>query len=205
MKTNFNVSENLALFPKIKKLILHPKRALENLRLMEIEMSVYKEVFIEEPYLWLYERIKPNTTVLDIGACCGETAIYFARSPNAKRVVSYEPEDKLCEIAERNIKNSRYANKITLNKERLHDFTGIYDNFKSIAIKCDIEGGEKELFDKFILYNLQKKVYAIQIEFHSFEIGKKLNGIFEPYYRMIIEYDADYDGGYIYAELKAKR
>ena len=45
----------------------------------------------------------------------------------------------------------------------------------------------------------------MQIEFHSFDIGKKLNGILEPYYKITMDYNTDYDGGYIYAIRKAKR
>ncbi len=49
------------------------------------------EVFMEQSYYWLYRRIRPGTTIIDIGAFIGDTAIYFALHPNVVCVRAYEP------------------------------------------------------------------------------------------------------------------
>ena len=198
--TNFNTSQNVAIVPKIKKFLLNPKGALENLRLMEIEMSVYKEIFIEEPYFWLYDKItKPNTIVFDVGSCCGESAIYFARNPNVKKVIGYEAERNLYEISEKNVKNSRYSNKIKIMNKKLMDFKEVNLITKSnIAIKCDIEGNEKELFDTFFLSGVLADTNLIQIEFHTTEICDHIVKVLKPFFKVRVKY-TNVDIGYIYA------
>lgn len=200
--TNFNTSQNVAIVPKLKTFLRNPKRALEHLRLMEIEMSVYKEIFIQEPYFWLYEKItKPDTIILDVGSCCGESAIYFARNPNVKMVIGYEAERNLYEISEKNVKNSRYSNKIKIMNKKLMDFKEVNLITKSnIAIKCDIEGNEKELFDTFPFCKIFANTYLIQIEFHSQEICSHIIKLLKPFYKIKLKYTSvEGDMGYIFA------
>jgi FkbM family methyltransferase len=61
------------------------------------------ETFIQQVYYWLAKRLKPETTVLDLGANIGDTAIYFAMNPNVKSVYSYEPIPKAYKEAKENI------------------------------------------------------------------------------------------------------
>ncbi len=198
--TNFNTSQNVAIMPKLKTFIRNPKKALEHLRLMEIEMSVYKEIFIEEPYLWLYENItKPDTVVIDVGSCCGETAIYFARNPNVKKVIGYEAERNLWEIAEKNVKSSHYSRKIKILNQKLMNFKEVKAD-GNIAIKCDIEGNEKELFDTFIFSGLLHNTYLIQIEFHTEEICNHIVKVLKPFFKVRVKYTKiEGDMGYVYA------
>lgn len=200
MTSNFN-SKNM--WPKLIKLIKNPVLAMDNLRVMEIEMCVYKEIFIEEPYNWLYKNILPETTVIDIGSCFGESCVYFARNPNTKRVVGIEAEKRHFDIGVNNIKSSLYRKKIKLINKKLTTFNDLdYDNKENIVIKCDIEGGEEQLFDTFIssLF-FMKNVHAIQIEFHSTLILNKLIKLFKnlQYDINFIYTDKKQDIGYFYA------
>ncbi len=78
------------------------------------ENSVWVSTFINQEYYWFYERIKPGTTVLDIGANIGDTAIYFAYNPNTKKVYSYELMPHNFEKAKRFIANSPLKSKISI-------------------------------------------------------------------------------------------
>ncbi len=49
------------------------------------------EIFVQQQYYLLFRALKPNTTVIDVGAFMGDTAIYFAQSPNVDMVIAYEP------------------------------------------------------------------------------------------------------------------
>jgi FkbM family methyltransferase len=63
---------------------------------------------------WLYERILPHTTVIDIGAFIGDTALYFAMNKNVDRVIAFEPMPLHYGFAKDSLKESYFRNKITL-------------------------------------------------------------------------------------------
>ena len=46
--------------------------------------------FMMQEYGWLAEGLRPNTTVLDLGANIGDTPIYFAIFPQVNKVYAYE-------------------------------------------------------------------------------------------------------------------
>jgi len=69
-----------------------------------------KGIFVDNAYQWLPVK---NKTVLDIGANIGDSAIYFALSGAAK-IICLEPFAKNYELAEKNIKQNNFSNKISI-------------------------------------------------------------------------------------------
>jgi FkbM family methyltransferase len=63
------------------------------------DLGTLHEVFIEG----VYADHPPiaGKTVLDIGANIGDTAVYFAK--RGARVIAFEPDPKMCELARRNV------------------------------------------------------------------------------------------------------
>lgn len=49
------------------------------------------EIFWQQEYAWLASRLKPDTIILDLGACIGDTPIYFAQFREVKKVIAIEP------------------------------------------------------------------------------------------------------------------
>jgi len=89
----------------------NPKIALQmalTIRTRAQKYLLFHEIFIQQPYHWLVERLKPNTTVLDIGANIGDTPVYFSMFPTVKKVVAYEPVLKTYLEGKANINQSPY-------------------------------------------------------------------------------------------------
>ena len=70
---------------------------------------------VKPEYHWLYDRIRPGTTLLDIGAYIGDTALYFANNSNVKRILSYEPIPAFYNEARKSIAQNPYRGKITIS------------------------------------------------------------------------------------------
>jgi hypothetical protein len=78
-------------------------------------------------------------TVLDIGACCGETAWFFLKH-GAEKVICIEPNPARVKLIEENKKN------LNLNIEIIPDiFRPKYLSIPHDFVKCDIESYEMEL------------------------------------------------------------
>ena len=148
--------------------------------------------FIKQEYYELYSAIRPHTTLLDLGGAIGDTAIYFAMHPDVYRVITYESSPKSFRELRWNVSYSRLRDKIECRNEALTADGGYVSNshakasgankvsaaergvkavtLKSVlqktggpvAIKCDIEGSEKGLFDCDL-----SRVYAIELEYHE--------------------------------------
>jgi len=128
------------------------------------EFNTFRETFRDQQYKWLYNRIKPNTTLLDIGAALGDTAIYFAMHPNVRKVISFECDIEQYRKAKENINRASFDKKIKLYHSTVNSLEWILNIAESpIAIKCDIEGDEYKIFtDDLDLH----KVYVIMMEYH---------------------------------------
>lgn len=130
-------------------------------RRMMTERALLKEVFMYDAYEWLAKELRPNTTLYDLGAAVGDTAIYFSKIKEIKRVYSYEISKQMYEWARDNISKARYKDKITLYNMPACIPRGLP---KNTAIKCDIEGAEHQIFtDDTDLDN----VYKVQMECHK--------------------------------------
>lgn len=177
----------------------HPSRLLDGIKSLRQKAKFYnqmEEVFIRQVYRWLYDKIKPDTTVIDIGSFIGDTAIYFALNPNVKKVLAYEPNPTSYLICRENlqkcpIKTIELSNHAVSNREGsmliTHNYpTGyskaihsdketqirtipinmILKSYKgqNVAIKCDAEGAEYEIFEKDTDLG---SVYLIMAEYHG--------------------------------------
>ena len=97
--------------------VVHPSRTLETLIKAVHVSEVFNDVWIEQHYLWLYQRTRPGTTLVDIGANIGDSAIYFAMNPNIKRIFAYEPFPKVYQQMLKNVAHPFFRSKITpINK-----------------------------------------------------------------------------------------
>lgn len=160
-------------FDAAKYFLRDPKRAVAKFREMEAEAGCYREIFVDQVYYWLYKRIKPDTTVLDIGAFMGDTAIYFAMNPNTIKVISYEPNPH--SISEFRRYTARcpppQKDKIALVKSGIyttHELNKELRRFNKIALKVDVDGLEHGLEHGLFANELDlKNVYAIEMEYHD--------------------------------------
>lgn len=78
-----------------------------------LEHDRMDEIFFQQIYHWLYDNIKPETTVIDIGANIGDTTIRFIMD-GAERVIEYEPFPNSFKLAKENIKLNNLGDRITL-------------------------------------------------------------------------------------------
>ena len=170
---------------------MHPRKTLDKLNYYIELASRFEEIYIEGVYQLLYESIKPDTTVLDIGASIGDTAIYFAMNPNAKKVISYEPfprafnlllkntkkypkvECKQLAIGKSQVKNIKNGKSYGINYDSEENSVGekiesitleeALKGLNNVVIKSDCEGAESYMFNDADL----SEVYAIQLEYHN--------------------------------------
>jgi len=112
-------------------------------------------------------------TVLDIGACCGETAWYFLKQ-GAEKVICIELDKLRADLIEQN----RVG--LNLNIQLIHDsFKPEYLQLPHDLIKCDIEGAE------VLLLPYVSSLKPCVLEAHGEEIKKQFlnagfNVIFQP-------------------------
>lgn len=87
-------------------ILKNPGLLIETLKEGRQKLKFYthlNEIFVNQYYYWLYSQAKPHTTLLDIGAFIGDTAIYFAMNPNIDRIIAYEPSPNTFKILQKNI------------------------------------------------------------------------------------------------------
>jgi FkbM family methyltransferase len=71
--------------------VFHPFRTKRQVERSLACWDAAEDVFITQQYNWLASRLKANTTVIDLGANMGDTAIYFAQFKESTVVMAYEP------------------------------------------------------------------------------------------------------------------
>jgi len=102
------------------------------------KILVYNELYQFEKYYLPPFSLK-DKIVLDLGACCGETA-YFYIQHGAKQVICVEPDPTRAKLIIENKQN------LNLNIKLINDFfTPKHLELNHDFIKCDIEGNEIEL------------------------------------------------------------
>jgi FkbM family methyltransferase len=156
----------------------------------------FEEIFVEQPYSWLAKKIRPNTTVIDIGANIGDTAIYFAMIPNVKKVFAYEPNPETFSWAKNLINKSPTRKKITLINKAISSNGGIIrvgkvyagDKMFSYENATQMEDGiEMESITlKKALKGLRNVVIKSDAEGGEKEIFNKVN--LSNVYALIVEY-----------------
>lgn len=97
--------------------MLHPKRSARWYEELKTERARAQEIFWEQTYYWLVQQLKPGTTVLDIGANIGDTAIYFAQFDKVAKVMAYEPVPYTYDFMLAKLKTCPLAHKIVPKRE----------------------------------------------------------------------------------------
>ncbi len=106
-----------------------------------------------------------NKTVLDLGACCGETA-YFYLQHGAKKVICVEPDPTRAKLILQNKQN------LNLNIELINEFfVPKHLLLDHDFIKCDIEGHEIDLIPS------AKELKPCIVEAHGLNIREQFEKI----------------------------
>ena len=82
---------------------MHPLRSWRGMKEQMVLAGRWNEVFVQREYGWLYDQIQPHTTLIDIGANIGDTAIFFSFHPNIDRIICYEPSPLAYEELRKNL------------------------------------------------------------------------------------------------------
>ena len=122
------------------------------------ELSVIAENFIKGQYNWLDTK---NKQVVDIGANIGDTAVYFSKIKEAKKVIAFEPYPYAFNLAKKNVSINKLKNVVLRNQ-------GVGDKNKFVFIKADfINTGGSDLK----IFNKGKRIQIVTLE----DIVKKYN------------------------------
>jgi hypothetical protein len=128
--------------------------------------------------LWQFEKyyLPPfslrNKTVLDVGACCGETAYFYLKN-GASRVICVEPDHERAAII---LKNKR---RLCMNVEIINDvFRPEHILLHHDFLKCDIEGCETALLP------LTEELEPTVVEVHNDALRKLFE---EKGFRVILD------------------
>jgi len=149
--------------------ISHPTKAWDRIKWNALLAGCYEEIFVMGAYSWLFERLKPKSTVVDIGANIGDTTLYFAMSPNAKRIVAYEPNPETYRIAREMIGKSPYKGKIKIENSAIADRSGakkvakVNSGDKEFSYK-DAEGGGGTSIEAITLNDALKNLTKVAIK-----------------------------------------
>jgi 16S rRNA G966 N2-methylase RsmD len=133
---------------------------------------VYSELDQFEKYYLPPFSLK-NKTVLDLGACCGETA-YFYLQRGAEKVICVEPDQTRAKLILKNKQN------LNLNIELINEFfTPKHLELKHDFLKCDIEGHE------IALIPFAKSLKPCMVEAHGKNIREQFekNGFHVVFYQ----------------------
>ncbi len=136
--------------------IRHPIKArLEYERLMQ-KYNMANEVFYEQSYHWLASQLKPNTTVIDIGANIGDTAIYFAQFNEVDKVIAYEPFPYSYQLMLRYLKRCQVKGKIVAKNEAI-----VADDSKIVASEREINSAGLDLDAMKVVAGKQVKTRSL--------------------------------------------
>ena len=105
--------------PIMRAVAKNPFSVMRRYKIVEEKAGCFQEIFVEQSYYWLASKAKPNTTVVDIGAKIGETAIFFSMFPNVKKVVAYEPMPFSYSMMKKNISINPFRKKIEIHNKAL--------------------------------------------------------------------------------------
>ena len=175
-------SDLMSLYDMYFKHVLHPISAYKKINQAIDESYRYRELLVESAYSFITLNLKEHTTLIDIGAYIGDSAMLFAQFKDIDRVIAFEPNKKAynralyCNLqmptnVARKIlyKNVAIGSINKMSNQLRDDYSSEYMDlnewmcYKRMAIKCDTEGSEYEIFNKDL--NL-KDVYLVQIEYH---------------------------------------
>jgi len=166
------------------------------------------EAFVEQVYHWLAMKFRSNTTVIDIDAAIGETAIYFAQFKEVDKVIAFEPSLKLYQCGKQMLEKCPLRDKIDYRYGAVSEKAGmtkvsdkILGNKQFSSIGNQQTGREVKVYsldevlkqidtpiaiksdcegdEKLIFPNSDlSKVYAIELEDH-FNLRDHMKQVFE--------------------------
>lgn len=169
----------------------------------EYDYNSLIETFVSQQYLWLVQNLKPNTTAIDIGAQCGDSAIFLAQQPEISRVFAFDSDLQVYERAKGIMAKARSSvqkkvsyglaeitnTESALRQKKFHiwqpkmpalSLKDILEHNagRRLIIKCDCEGAEHTIFNDDFGSALNS-VYKLQIEYHNGV--KNLKNVLEKY------------------------
>ena len=154
-------------FLKIGGLIFWPWEFLEYKKIESLKLALtptgvkMAKEMLRSGHYYLPKFSLVGKTVLDIGACCGESADIYLKA-GAKKVICIEPDPERVKHIEFNKKNLGWNVDIIPEKARPEHIL----DAKPDLIKCDIEGYEMDLID--YLPN-----YPCVLEVHNYWIRER--------------------------------
>jgi len=81
--------------------LFHQFKALQRIKYNGLLSGSYKEIFVEGAYKWLFDILKPNTILMDIGTNMCDIAIYFAVSQKVRKVIASEANPETAILAQK--------------------------------------------------------------------------------------------------------
>lgn len=152
--------------------------------------------FIKEDYKWLKPK---DNVVIDIGANIGDTPLYFA-SKGATKVIALEPFPYSYRLAQENILNNGYFNKIVLLNAGYGKDSEIIVADKLTGIGNELvsskEGRRIKIFSiKTLLakYNIDSALLKMDCEGCEYNLLDEDNGTLRKFKRIQIEYHYGYE------------
>ncbi len=149
-----------------------------------------------------------NKTVIDIGSCMGDTAVYFI-SRGARRVIGYEPDKQFYEASVRNIELNGLRKRISVLNipGSLKDAIRKLGKNEHAVLKMDCEGCEYTLINRKEL-DILKRFDEMIIEYHhGYErLLPVLHaaGFETEHTAPLVEKNINYVSGLIYARKKKR-
>jgi hypothetical protein len=150
----------------------------------ENDYNTLIETFVSQQYAWLASKLEPHTVAIDIGAHCGDSAIYMAQKENVDLVLAFDNDPGPAKRAEAIMMQAQP----TVRQKIMYELAEVVgqENGKfevwipqitirkilsrqrnPTVIKCDCEGAEHEIFTDAALGAADlERVYAVQIEYH---------------------------------------
>ena len=161
------------------------------------ERAVLYQVFIKQEYKRLWGSARKGTTVIDIGAFIGDSAIYFAMNPNVSKVYAYEPLPSSFKKLQHNVRlsgmskisayNAFVSEKVggkSVSNELVNNAVMNYDNIsdaqdgtnvKTISLGSILKGKKNVMIKcdaesagpRIFKGADLSQVYALELEFHK--------------------------------------
>lgn len=74
------------------------------------DILALKEVFDDEIYRFVFENLKENTTLIDVGAYIGDTEVYAQKYKKVKNIIALEPMPENFNLAQNNVLLNKLTN-----------------------------------------------------------------------------------------------
>lgn len=194
-----------------RNMLLHPIKWQQEFYERERKADRSEEIFWHQAYHWLAERLRPGTTVLDLGANIGDSAIYFAQFREAKEVRSYEVSPWYYARMLENLKACPIGNKVSAFNAGIGsiDHTikvgyGMPTGVENINDYASLQGKEVRVLTLgHALRGLRNVVIKCDIE--GAEAGIFADADLSQVYAMIVEWHSMANRGKIAQELGRQR